>query len=172
MKRYFTHYWKNTTWDSQVRGYALESNNELDHTASNMFRVRGISKGDSVYIITVKRGQLFLLCKLAVGHVCGFEKAARLLKTENLWEADDHIVAESPAPIRRKFDVQMKWVVREICKIRRGAGDEFPVYRWIRETYSRIRTFVSADTVIRIHGYGTWLCTANSTKRKRIDGYA
>jgi hypothetical protein len=122
MKRYFTHYWKNTTWDNQVRGYALESSKELDHTASNMFRDRGISKGDNVYIITVKRGQLFLLCKLTVGYVCGFEKAARLLKTENLWGADDHIVAESPAPIRRKFDFPLPLTITEQLRFE-GSGE-------------------------------------------------
>src|SRR5271165_5769115 len=110
MKRYFTHYWKNKIWDYEVG----RSDKTVSHTASNMFRNRGISKGDSVYIITVKRGQLFLLCKLTVAYICGFEKAARLLKTEDLWEAEDHIVAESPAPImRRKFDVPLTLAITE-----------------------------------------------------------
>ena len=32
--------------------------------------------------------------------------------------------------------------------------------------------FVSADTPIRIDGYAAWRCMANSTREKRIHGYA
>jgi hypothetical protein len=71
-----------------------------------MFRNRGTAKGDAVYIITVKQGQLLLLTRLTVGNVCGIEGAARLLgrDPEGLWEAEDHIVAEFPAPIRPAFE--------------------------------------------------------------------
>src|ERR1700730_8090764 len=113
MKRYFTHYWTNKTWDNQVRVLALESDKTLDHTASNIFRDRGISKGDSVYIITVKQGQLLLLTRLMVAKVCGFDEAARLLKNKNLWEAKDHIVAEVPAPVRRTFEVPVPLAITQ-----------------------------------------------------------
>jgi hypothetical protein len=113
MKRYFTHYWTNKNWIYQIENFVKNSGITLRHTASNMFRNRGISKGDSVYIITVKRGQLFLLCKLTVAYICGFEKAARLLKDNDLWEAEDHIVSESPAPMRREFDVPLPLAITE-----------------------------------------------------------
>jgi hypothetical protein len=107
LKRYFTHYWKNATWDYNVERIESGSDRTLRHTASNMFRTRGVSKGDTVYIITVKWGRLLLLTKLVVAEVCSTEKAARLLNNEDLWEAKDHIVAESPAPIRHTFDVPL-----------------------------------------------------------------
>jgi hypothetical protein len=49
---------------------------------------------------------LLLLTRLTVGNVCGIEGAARLLGRgpEGLWEAEDHIVAEFPAPIRPAFE--------------------------------------------------------------------
>jgi hypothetical protein len=113
MKRYFTHYWTNRTWDNQVAGNAYKSHKTLRHTASNMFRERGISKGDSVYIITVKRGQLLLLTRLTVAKVCSFEEASRLLNTEDLWEAEDQIVAEAATPIRPTFEVPVPLAITE-----------------------------------------------------------
>jgi hypothetical protein len=89
---------------------------QLRHMASNMFRDRGISKGDGIYIITVKQGQLLLLTtRLAVADVCGIEGAARLLNrdSEGLWEAEDHIVAESPAPVRPSFEFPVPLAITE-----------------------------------------------------------
>jgi hypothetical protein len=51
MKRYFTHYWTNKIWDYNVARMFDDSDKTLDQTAGSMFRDRGISKGDSVYII-------------------------------------------------------------------------------------------------------------------------
>ena len=87
----------------------------LRHTASNMFRDRGISKGDAVYIVTVKQGKLLLLTRLTVANVCGIEGAARLLgrDPEGLWEAADHIVAESPAPVRPSFEVPVPLAITQ-----------------------------------------------------------
>ena len=50
MKRYFTNYWKNDTWDDNVARIEDDPDEPVEHTADNMFRKRGISKGDSVYI--------------------------------------------------------------------------------------------------------------------------
>jgi hypothetical protein len=110
MKRHFTHYWTNKTWDDQVAGIAYKA---LRHSASNIFRARGISKGDSLYVITVKQGQLLLLTRLVVAKVCSFEEAAHLLNSRNLWEAEDHIVAEFPAPVRRSFEVPVPLAITE-----------------------------------------------------------
>jgi hypothetical protein len=122
MKRYFTHYWKNSTWNNQIEGFDRDSDHTLQHTAANMFRKREVSKGDSVYIITVKQGQLLLLCKLTVADVCGYEKAARLLKDENLWSAGDHIVAEYPAPIRRSFEVPVPFATTKQLRFESSQG--------------------------------------------------
>ena len=115
MKRYFTHYWTNKTWDYFVERMSEDTAKTLRHTASNMFRDRGISKGDAVYIVTVKQGKLLLLTRLTVANVCGIEGAARLLgrDPEGLWEAEDHIVAESPAAIRPTFEVPVPLKITE-----------------------------------------------------------
>lgn len=96
--RYFTRYWANDTWNT-YRQTAVEGE-LVDHAASNLFRARGVSPGDLVYVATVIHGVLFLLTKLEVAKVCDIEEAATELGTtpEYLWDAEDHIVAAQSSP--------------------------------------------------------------------------
>lgn len=99
MGRNYTHYWANQTCEFYKQlGYTGES---LDHIASNLFRKRGVRRGDNIYVITVTDGQLYLLGKLEASKICSVDEAAKDLncKPEDLWEADDHIVASQATPI-------------------------------------------------------------------------
>ncbi|HLP89614.1 MAG TPA: HNH endonuclease [Nostocaceae cyanobacterium] len=98
MTRYFTHYWGNRTWKYMSR----EAEGEiLDHIAGNLFEQRGLSIGDKVYVVTVKKGKLYLCGSLIVGKLCGVEEAADFLNCdpENLWEAEEHIIASASTPM-------------------------------------------------------------------------
>lgn len=90
MTSYFTHYWTNNTWDF-IDG---ESEGYLDHTASNLFRARGVRIGDWIYIVTVKKGILLVAAKLRVDHLVGRYEAQRILSSSDLWEADDHVISD------------------------------------------------------------------------------
>jgi hypothetical protein len=96
--KYFTHYWKNQTWEREWELWETSPENyPLNHAADNKFAERGVALGDYVYPVTVMGGELYLLGRMRVDKVCGFEEAARELGTEDLWEADDHVVsAERP----------------------------------------------------------------------------
>jgi hypothetical protein len=118
MKRYFTNYWTNKTWDYNVGRMLNDSEKKLRHTASNTFRKQGVSEGDSLYIITVKRGQLLVLCNLTVSEMCGYEEAVRLLKNEDLWAAEDHVLAKTPAFIRRSFEVPVPLTITQQLRFR------------------------------------------------------
>lgn len=95
MPGFYTHYWTNETWE-EMRELSGKKD-LLMHTASNMFCERHVESGDIVYVVTVIKGKLYLLGKMQVVEVCTRERAAELLgdDPENLWEANDHIVAES-----------------------------------------------------------------------------
>jgi len=90
---YFTHYWKNETWEknrnSNFPGTLLE------HLSGNDFHKCNIKIGDVGYVVTIKEGLLYLCGKLIVGKYCGINEAARItgLKPEQLWQADEHIIA-------------------------------------------------------------------------------
>jgi hypothetical protein len=105
--RYFTHYWKNET----CRDHELDSGELLDYIAGNLFSQRGVKEGDVVYAVTVERGRLFLIGRLTVGQICGPAEAARILETEELWPAKEHIIAASATPMR--FDIEVPSEVTE-----------------------------------------------------------
>jgi hypothetical protein len=90
-ERYFTQYWTNETW----RREAIRLD-DLDHTAGNQFRKKGIRAGDVIYIITIFDGKMFLGGKLVVDQVVGKQMAAEILDTSPgmLWDAKDHVLAD------------------------------------------------------------------------------
>jgi hypothetical protein len=102
MPRYFTHYWKKETCaDGEVYAGHL-----LSYTASNLFRKRGVRKGDVIYPVTVRRGRLFLIGRLAVRHICGRIEAAREIGTDDLWKgADEYAISASETPMHFHIEV-------------------------------------------------------------------
>jgi hypothetical protein len=107
MNRCFTHYWKNAT----CRDSAAKSGQLLDHIGSNLFHKRGIGRGDRMYAVTVLRGRLFLIGRLSVATVCCATPAARILGTDDLWPASEHIVAASATPMC--FDLEVPLAVTQ-----------------------------------------------------------
>lgn len=101
MPRYFTHYWKNETWENERRVSGRQD--PLDHVADNKFVTRGVESGDFLYPVTIMDGELYLLGRLQVGKVCNFHEAARILGTNDLWDATDHLIAAESTP--RHFDL-------------------------------------------------------------------
>jgi hypothetical protein len=103
----FTHYWKGeTAEENQQLGLAGQ---ELDHTAGNQFRARGVRPGDTVYIITFSDGDLRLIGRLKVGKIVGQAEAERVLQaTVTLWQADEHVIAEPSASTKAQFDLVVK----------------------------------------------------------------
>ena len=96
MPRYFTQYWTaaQCAEDAPYAGHLLE------FTAGKHFRERGITAGDIVYAVTVRRGRLFLIGRLTVREILGESEALRLLGADNLVEgADEYIIAASATPM-------------------------------------------------------------------------
>jgi hypothetical protein len=88
MSRDFLAYWKPSAVDRQK-----EKRGRLAHAAGNQYR--RTRPGDTVWLVTVREGQLRLVTRIVVGHVTDQAGAARLLgcKPAELWDADWHIVA-------------------------------------------------------------------------------
>ncbi len=82
----WTHYWKKATAQGQAHGL-------LDHTAGNSFRSRGVGNGDRVYVISFWDGTLKVLGRLDVDRIVDQAEAERI-QGEQLWDADDHVLAE------------------------------------------------------------------------------
>lgn len=78
-------------WRPETADHELGRGSMLDHAASEQFQ--RVEVGDHVWLVTVRRNELFLLGRIIVGHVTDQAGAARLMGTNNLWESSNHIVA-------------------------------------------------------------------------------
>ncbi len=113
--RYFTHYWKNDTWENQRHGM-------LGHTAGNQFRPAGVQPGDRIFIITVVKGKLRLGGALDVERVVGQQEAEEIFG-EDVWEASDHVLAKKSTPFTPELVVPED-VVRRI-RFSKGQAAKF-----------------------------------------------
>jgi hypothetical protein len=105
----FTHYWKNDTFE-QMRANGHEGE-PLDHTAGNTFSNVGVKPGDSVYVITVKKGELFLVGRMKVSNIVHSNAEAERLLGYDVWPAADHLIANenecTPMRFRRRVPLQI-----------------------------------------------------------------
>ena len=86
MPRDFLSYWKPETADR-----SLDVGGTLGHIASNQYS--RVEAGDTVWLVTVQAGELYLLGRVLVGQVTTQDEASRLLGTSDLWESSVHILA-------------------------------------------------------------------------------
>ena len=117
MKRYFTQYWTNRTCNDHVT-YG-RSGELLDHTAGNRFREHGVEAGDTVYVVTVRQGRLFLVGRMNVWKVCDEAEAVSALDYDP-WEARDHLLAASATRARFDFEVPLEVTKRLLFQSSRG----------------------------------------------------
>jgi hypothetical protein len=81
---HYLQYWKNESVGFTGIG-------PVDHAASDQFK--NIKNGDIVWIVTIDNTNLYLYGRIDVDAVVSQREAERLLKTENLWVANYHIIA-------------------------------------------------------------------------------
>ena len=101
--RYFTQYWKNTTWHLE------DDPSPLRFAASNQFAQRGVSPGDRVFVITNDGGRLLLGAALDVAAVLSPAAAKREFGSD-VWPASHYIKARSSAKFMRELVVPTKTV--------------------------------------------------------------
>ena len=102
MARYFTAYWKNVNCED-ARDQGLDGA-PLDHTAGSRFNRSGVGsvaeERDYVYVVTVRKGVLFLVGKMEVrGPAVTQKQAAESLSYES-YDAPEHLMAKACTPMR------------------------------------------------------------------------
>lgn len=95
-RRSFTVYWLNETWDevSEETG----PGEPLGYAGSEIFRRNGVSPGDSIYVVTIKKGKLLVAAKMVVGAILNRKEAAAVCGAENIWDSSEHIIASQSTP--------------------------------------------------------------------------
>jgi hypothetical protein len=99
----FIHPWAANAVRWQVEAIRAGEPPELDHTAGSLFRARGVTVGDVVYVVSWSAGAVNLHGRLTVGTVTSQAEAKRTLGRSNLWPAPDHLIAKqgSATPFRQ-----------------------------------------------------------------------
>ena len=138
--RYFTQYWKNTTWRMQ------DDQAPLHFTASNHFAKRGVSPGDRVFIITNDGGRLLLGAAVDVAAVLSPREARREFGSD-LWPASHYIKAKSPTTLAKE-----RVVPTNIVRALRFVGDGRVVFQGSKihqQTLRGVRE-LTRDTAVQL----------------------
>jgi hypothetical protein len=90
MSNQFLQYWKPAQID-----YALEKGASADHAGSGQYRRMKVMPGDTVWIVTTRfPGELVTIGRIYVGEIISRREAIKRFGEEEVWDAEDHIVAE------------------------------------------------------------------------------
>ena len=151
MIKYFTYYWKNSTYEKIKPFKGLIDLWE----SSEMFYQRGIKKNDYVYSVTVIKGILYVIACLQVAKILTHEEAINFLGSElaEKWPASHHIIAKNATPIMLEIDIPAETVkkLRFISGRNKPKFSDEYSYLLDRQTFRAIRelTKESADMIFQ-----------------------
>jgi hypothetical protein len=91
----WAHYWK--------RDRAEDGEGFVGHSASSVFRQRGVRTGDRMYVISVLGGRLRVIGRLDVEDVVTQKRADELFG-HHVWEGTEHVVARPGSGTPRRLD--------------------------------------------------------------------
>jgi hypothetical protein len=86
--RFWTCHWKFRYWRPDING----EGQPVCSSGSNSFRKRGVSVGDSVYIVSLGAGQLYLGGRMIVKQIVSRPEAMRLWENDSLYGAEEWII--------------------------------------------------------------------------------
>ena len=80
----WTHYWKREMVEQGEGTF-------VGHSASGMFRQRGVQPGDRLYVVSVSGGRLRIVGRLDVEDVVSQQRANELFGRP-VWEGEEHVI--------------------------------------------------------------------------------
>ena len=92
----WAHYWKRERAEDGEGTF-------VGHSASSVFRQRGVKSGDRMYVISVLGGRLRVIGRLDVEDVVTQKRADELFG-RHVWEGTDHVVARPGSGTPRRLD--------------------------------------------------------------------
>lgn len=110
---FFTRYRTNEQWFEEQE--ALEHNPQarfFERTASNIFRKRGVSVGDHLYLVTTISGRFHLAGKMEVGEILSLDEAMRRFPTRRLFKVADQIIARRVTPLDYSREIPLTIAAR------------------------------------------------------------
>lgn len=99
-------------WSPKTADDILGGENPLDHVVSN--QLRRASAGDTVWVVTVYNGELFLLGKLSVAEVTSRRGAVERLGRPDVWGNREYYAVADKSTMEPLKKVPLRSVVEKI----------------------------------------------------------
>lgn len=112
MNRHLVQLWARSQYN-WLRASDVKRGDLLDHTAGNQFKRRSVEPGDYIYVVTVEKQDLYLIGKIKVGQICSQSEAQQILGRDDLWEAEDHVIAEPGSELPMYSDLIVPTAIAE-----------------------------------------------------------
>lgn len=107
MPNFWTFHWQNRYWRDDINA----EYEPVHSSGSSNFQKRGVKVGDVVYVISLVDGQLCLGGRMIVSQIIDRAEAVRILKNDNLYEADEWIIGKqqdgTPLNLRRRLSTSL-----------------------------------------------------------------
>lgn len=76
----------------------------LNHAGSEQFK--RVQRDDRIWFVTIEKGRLLLFGRMCVGDIVSQQQAQKRLRTNDLWPAKYHALAE-PGTVEHTYDVDI-----------------------------------------------------------------
>lgn len=115
MVRYWTCHWQFRLWRDDVN----TEFEPIDGCGSSKFGERGVALGDSLYIVSLSDGHLYLGGRMPVKRIVPRAEAVRILRSDTLYDADEWVIDEdksgTPLHLHLASEVtrQIAWIMAD-----------------------------------------------------------
>ena len=117
MPRFWTAYWQNIRWRDDVNA----EYDPVHASGSNLFSIRGVAAGDTVYVVSCADGQLLLDGKMTVKRLVSRSEAVEIWDNDGLYDASEWVVDEAlegtPLQLHRQLSPSVSRQLRFESKI-------------------------------------------------------
>src|SRR5579871_5767328 len=121
MMRSFTHSWQYQFCQKQKKRNVPgdTEGDPLLYSAGNKFHQKGVVPGDRLYILSIHKGDLYLIGRMEVETIIGQQAARRRFSTE-VWPAQEYAVAKPSTATKRYFGRKVPKVIAETLEFTAG----------------------------------------------------
>ena len=100
---HFTYLWTNECrLNSIAAGW---EGKPLDISAGSAFTKRNVKKGDTMYVLCVDKGLVYLVGRMKVARILSREVYDAEFANPNLWAGDEVVIGENGTPCRFNFTI-------------------------------------------------------------------
>jgi hypothetical protein len=93
---FFTYLWKTSEWKKKIQ-MIKSGDSKISYAAGSKFKESGMRIGDTVFIVSVQNGDLYLAGKIKIAKITNKTDAANILSINEseLWTSDEYLIPDA-----------------------------------------------------------------------------